>query len=235
MYKPVKKIDKIKLKDTQEHKYILDHAKGRPFTDVLAYAALPFFEIVLDTGASIMYTSPAPCHHIADTEDADRVIDVYFIDDGIVYLWLTLLKAYNDIGFEWRPVLCEYDYVRDMNTLSQMESLLYAGVQNIFLNRPEAIVSEDHPVSDTKAVKKNGKYKEVKYTRIVKYYSLESEEVRCHFIKCDCWGVAGHWRHYKSGKSVFISPYKKGINRDKKEPSNKTYLLGLRSVFKKHE
>lgn len=223
MYKPVKKYDKIKLQSEEEQKYILDHSKGRPFDDILRYAAIPFFEIILNTGASLLYTDPAPSHHIADTED-ERIIDVYFIDDGSVALWLTLM--YNGKGYDWRPVLCEDDRVEDMQTLAMMASLLYAGVQNIFLYRPEAIVSEDHEVHDTKAVKKNGKYKEVKYTRIVKYYSLESEEVRRHFIKCDCWGVAGHWRHYKSGKKVFISPYKKGINRDKKEPSNKTYLLG---------
>lgn len=43
--------------------------------------------------------------------------------------------------------------------------------------------------------------------------------------KCTVWGVRGHIRHYKSGKTVLISPYKKGINKDTEEPKSKRYLL----------
>lgn len=28
--------------------------------------------------------------------------------------------------------------------------------------------------------------------------------------KTESWGVRGHWRHYKSGKSIFIQPFRKG-------------------------
>lgn len=44
-------------------------------------------------------------------------------------------------------------------------------------------------------------------------------------INCDCWGVRGHYRHYKSGKVVFIKEYKKGKNRENKEPKGKEYIL----------
>ena len=33
-------------------------------------------------------------------------------------------------------------------------------------------------------------------------------------IRCLCWGVRGHERHYKNGRVVFIKPYRKGKERD---------------------
>lgn len=44
-----------------------------------------------------------------------------------------------------------------------------------------------------------------------------------HNIQCPCWEVRGHYRHYKSGKVVFIPAYKKGKQRDKVEPRPKEY------------
>lgn len=48
--------------------------------------------------------------------------------------------------------------------------------------------------------------------------------------KCLCWGVRGHKRYYKSGKVVYIKPYKKGIDRAKTEPEGKTYYLKGKKV-----
>ena len=31
--------------------------------------------------------------------------------------------------------------------------------------------------------------------------------------RCEAWMVRGHYRHYKSGKTIFIAPYKKGSGR----------------------
>ena len=33
-------------------------------------------------------------------------------------------------------------------------------------------------------------------------------------IACPCWGVIGHWRTYKSGKKVWVGPYRKGRERN---------------------
>ena len=46
-----------------------------------------------------------------------------------------------------------------------------------------------------------------------------------HEIKCPSWEVRGHYRHYKSGKVVFIPSYKKGKERDKTSPKDKEYYL----------
>lgn len=33
-------------------------------------------------------------------------------------------------------------------------------------------------------------------------------------MTCPCWGVIGHWRTYRSGKQVWIAPYRKGRKRN---------------------
>lgn len=63
---------------------------------------------------------------------------------------------------------------------------------------------------------------------IVKYVNdngLAVSSNETHKINCPCWSVRGHYRHYKSGKVVFINNYKKGIEKDKAEPKNKTYYV----------
>lgn len=44
-----------------------------------------------------------------------------------------------------------------------------------------------------------------------------------HEIQCPCWEVRGHYRHYKSGKVVFIPSYRKGKQRDTEKPKDKEY------------
>jgi hypothetical protein len=37
--------------------------------------------------------------------------------------------------------------------------------------------------------------------------------------------VRGHYRKYKSGKVVFVKPFKKGKNRSSAKPTSKVYVL----------
>lgn len=59
---------------------------------------------------------------------------------------------------------------------------------------------------------------------IVKYVSIHPTKKSIKY-RCEVWGVRGHIRHYKNGKTVFIEPYKKGAKRDILEPKSKTYRL----------
>lgn len=54
-------------------------------------------------------------------------------------------------------------------------------------------------------------------------YTCANETGIKHNITCDCWTVRGHYRHYKSGKVIFIGDYRKGKNKN--IPVNKTYIL----------
>jgi hypothetical protein len=45
-------------------------------------------------------------------------------------------------------------------------------------------------------------------------------------ITCPVWEVRGHMRHYKSGKTVYVAPYRKGKERDRASAvSGKEYVL----------
>ena len=46
-----------------------------------------------------------------------------------------------------------------------------------------------------------------------------------HNITCEAWEVRGHYRRYKSGKVVFIKPFKKGKNKDSEVSSSRVYYL----------
>ena len=43
--------------------------------------------------------------------------------------------------------------------------------------------------------------------------------------KCLCWSVRGHLRHYKSGKTVYIKPFQKGVNRKTETAKTNTYVI----------
>lgn len=65
--------------------------------------------------------------------------------------------------------------------------------------------------------------KEDKYllSTIINYASYKIS--RKHYISCLAWDVRGHYRHYKSGKVVFVKSYEKGKERNKgfiKESNN---------------
>lgn len=46
-----------------------------------------------------------------------------------------------------------------------------------------------------------------------------------HIINCPCWSVRGHYRHYKSGKTIFIKNYEKGKEKRKNNPKEKIYKV----------
>lgn len=96
---------------------------------------------------------------------------------------------------------------------------VYFGIQFISLHRPEVFTYGEKQVVVPKTIKKNGRYKTVNETKMVKVIHLDPEELskRHHNITCPSWGVAGHYRHYKDGKVVFIKSYRKGKKRDDPE------------------
>ena len=49
-----------------------------------------------------------------------------------------------------------------------------------------------------------------------------------HKVTCPCWEVRGHYRHYKSGKVVFVPAYRKGKQKDKVVPIPHEYYAKAR-------
>ena len=96
---------------------------------------------------------------------------------------------------------------------------IYLGVQMLSLERPEVLAAETVREEYSGTVKKKGRYKRVRKARFVKVIHVTSIAAPrgSHNITCPCWGVAGHWRNYKSGKRVWIGPYRKG--RERRNPA----------------
>ena len=96
---------------------------------------------------------------------------------------------------------------------------IYLGVQMLSLERPEVLTAETVREEYSGTVKKKGRYKSVRKTRFVKVIRVTGIAAPRggHNITCPCWGVAGHWRNYKSGKRVWIGPYRKG--RERRNPA----------------
>lgn len=75
--------------------------------------------------------------------------------------------------------------------------------------------------------KPNGKTKKQTVTHIALWkYISDVQSGKKHLSRNKCafsFGVRGHYRHYKSGKVVFIHPYEK--NRDKTQCKDTTYVF----------
>ena len=64
--------------------------------------------------------------------------------------------------------------------------------------------------------------------RLIKAYTLKrgwknKVERKKAEIKCLAWGVRGHYRHYKNGRTIYIAPFVKGKEREKY--TGKEYIL----------
>lgn len=118
----------------------------------------------------------------------------------------------------------------DLIEHTRMYKFAYMLMQKALYERPVLFRTATIPHSVTKAGKKrNNKAKRiVKMVKVMQIHNDEFEE----YIKaqrsmtCPCWGVIGHWRTYKSGKQVWINPYKKGrLRHDPTAYSPKDYTL----------
>ena len=100
---------------------------------------------------------------------------------------------------------------------------LYMGVQMLSAERPDFVTSERLPALRQQS-RRNGKGKKRKQcVRFVRRLRVTDEMIRSlsppgvSRITCPCWGVAGHWRTCKSGKRVWVRPYRKGRQRTNPE------------------
>lgn len=109
---------------------------------------------------------------------------------------------------------------------------LWNGIQYELIHRPEFIKVKQKRLSNGEQKKVAGgtaKHPQmVKVQRIITIMDDGSEPISIsnghRTITIPVWGVSGHWRSYKSGKRIWISPYLKGQQRDDTETySQKEY------------
>ena len=126
------------------------------------------------------------------------------------------VSYYNDDP-ETDHMLSDMDY---FNEFARTIKALYMAVQRISVQRPEVLVhTGTEEIERDVTIKHKGRYKQVRKTKMIKMIRI-SDEVPArqnpqghHKITCPCWGVAGHMRTYKTGKQVWIKPYRKGKQR----------------------
>lgn len=219
MKAPNVKLDRVYIDNKADSEKLFELVKSRPYEieKVIGKAAIPEFMLIHYSGARFMVLKPKmPIH----PSGYPAIVDLYGIDeDGDVVFFSTLVKS-EDQGLGW----CLNNAIpfgddEDEEFVRQLcnETMMYfAGIQYLSLERPEVVVTSLTEVSYNKTVKKKGKYKTERRTKMIRNIRLNSKELakRHNTITCECWGVAGHWRTYKSGKQVFIHAYRKGKKRD---------------------
>lgn len=102
----------------------------------------------------------------------------------------------------------------------------YSILQSIMKSKPSIVkvvneqVVVDEEVGNTKkssGIKNSGKRNSVRIVKEIVIRDTVQTGKRAgtkHNIQCPAWGVMGHYRKCKSGKVVWIKPYKKGKKRD---------------------
>lgn len=216
-----KKYDRISLSLEQIDK--LHGSSDKTVIEMLENISLPRIVVLTDNGAYYAFTSENGINiHQGNSFEEHFDFNVRFVN--------------GRIGFE--PTFLNHGFMTALTSEYSEEDFklylkellgLYAILNEISLNRPTVLTMDEIQVEVPKTIKKNGKYKEVRSSVMVKRYQLNDKELpnRHNNITCPCWGVAGHYRHYKNGKVVFIASYRKGKKRNDPEAySPKEYAIG---------
>jgi len=127
------------------------------------------------------------------------------------------------------------DFLRQCNDGSGVRNYETTGLMFLMLN--EFMLHYKDVAFNVREIecKGPGKKKEYKNStvvtsvvRLVKQYKLKKNwqakvERRKAEIRCQAWGVRGHFRHYKDGKVIFVEAYVKG--KDREQYRGKVYEL----------
>lgn len=138
-------------------------------------------------------------------------------------------KAGNVIGTGtmqkefWRnhDLLLNYSIDKDYSLFTETMrdiKLVYLGIHKAMYDKP-VIFMETSGNAMTQAESASGKRQNRRKAKIAKVIYVNKEELKKYaephrHMTCPCWGVIGHWRTYRSGKQVWIAPYRKGKKRD---------------------
>ena len=112
---------------------------------------------------------------------------------------------------------------KTMEAILRSVNLVYFTIQFALKNRPTVFRDvTPRPIPEANPKKSKHVKSPVKVRRLVLDRDEAEELLAGHYTvqheyKCNAWGVAGHWRHYKNGKVVWVRPYVKGKDRNKPE------------------
>lgn len=152
------------------------------------------------------------------------------IDDTCDYYDVNIILAddYSFCGLE----LLESSHTNDDKALGRAEypAMQILGICNYIMS-----AKRNRKIIKGQGNNKNKIKKEIKTSIPQKVYLLDEiieyvyenklNRSNHNEIQCPCWSVRGHYRHYKSGKVVFVKNYLKGKKRDTEQPKPKEYFV----------
>ena len=212
MKKNYMKYDSINLTHEQIGK--LQSSSTSTVTEMLKNISIPQLVVHSDDGVYYAFTN-TDSGLVIEHGNSNEVHFAYAIDfkNGRI----GFIPIYVDQNY-FSFMCSTFSFSDYQNYLKEILGL-YAVLNDISLNRPSILTAGEIQITVPKTIKKNGRYKDVMTSVMVKRYQLNDKELpnRHNNIVCPCWGVAGHYRHYKNGKVVFIESYRKGKKRNEPE------------------
>lgn len=187
---------------------------------------LPVNRAVLSDGELIVYVEIETNNEV---QTSGKI--VHLIGDrkiGYWFLW------HDDEGVRVVPTVGNPQIIKNCLSEEAIGELVFLFLvsNQIMIEAPSAVdVKEKRTISEAKKSSKQAKTKKKRSRRVFVYRSYSiSGRAADHLkpkknIKCPEWSVRGHYRHYKSGKVVFIGQYTKGRNRGKNLFECKEYKL----------
>lgn len=135
----------------------------------------------------------------------------------------------KDIGYEIRYAEPTFKNLNNADSLASTCYATFVSINWFIKNLPSSYSVSKSKVKDLRKQSRKAKKRNkghVVYFRTEYQFDLKGRTAKqiAKEIKCLCWGVRGHVRHYKGGKTIFIQPYRKGKMRDNPEYyETKTY------------
>lgn len=189
------------------------------FVESGASSNTPIYEIILDEFTVIVDEDTVIFYVVAPKRDfvSACVIDGYGVEVGNLNIAADKRIIPDFIGNESKRTIGAIGYAGTVFTLVQRR-----------LSKIEDGVEIEEKIARKKPYGKKNTRKGGRKVRLLKSYTLlrvEPVRVAHHHgkITCPCWGVRGHYRHYKSGKVIFIEAYQKGKDRSNYSP--KEYVI----------
>jgi hypothetical protein len=135
-----------------------------------------------------------------------------FIDD-----FSKVLK--KNVGLDWKQWDVDDDSTAILVPMCFMRYCVDKAMNREIIEKP--ITQKRYkPINERSKSKKKTEYK---LFEIIRKYEKHMNHNR-HNMTCEHWEVKGHFRHYKSGKVVYIKPFSKGKNKNAKV-ENRVYSL----------
>lgn len=215
--------DTISLTEKQIDKISSIFEKNEINLDFFHYAIEKFCFINFDGKAQHYYfytlkSGELECEYKTPTSHKTIPFSVTFAprptEDGTIDLDMTLNNKEEDTEILTRK--CKDS---DKSYWEWMIGMFFV-INTFMLNYGDVSLDVEEKEAIAPSNKKHNKKQERTSSRLFKSYTLKkrwaSAVARKHAeITCPCWGVRGHFRHYRNGKVVFIEPFVKGKEKDK--------------------